>query len=163
LKPGNRLELSLKQNHQRGGVVQILLVEDNRDDEELTLLALAENHIATDIKVVRDGAEALDYLFATGQYADQKTDLPRLILLDVKLPKVSGIEVLQRVKQDKRTSRIPVVMLTSSREDPDVKRSYELGANSYIVKPVDFNQFKAAIKLLGVYWQTRNVAPRDDR
>jgi two-component system response regulator len=159
LKPGKRLELSLKQNHQRGGVVQILLVEDNRDDEELTLLALAENHLATDIKVVRDGAEALDFLFATGQYADQKTDLPRLILLDVKLPKVSGIEVLQRVKQDKRTSKIPVVMLTSSREDPDVKRSYELGANSYIVKPVDFNQFKEAIKLLGVYWQTRNVPP----
>jgi two-component system response regulator len=86
-----------------------------------------------------------------------------VILLDVKLPKVSGIEVLQRVKQDSRTSRIPVVMLTSSREDPDVKRSYELGANSYIVKPVDFNQFKEAIKLLGFYWHTLNVAPRDDR
>jgi two-component system response regulator len=143
--------------------VQILLVEDNRDDEELTLLALAENHVANDIKVVQDGAEALDYLFATGPYAGQKTDLPHLILLDVKLPKVSGIEVLQRVKQDRRTSRIPVVMLTSSREDPDVNRSYELGVNSYIVKPVDFNQFKEAIKLLGLYWQTRNVAPRDDR
>ncbi len=143
--------------------MQILLVEDNRDDEELTLLALAENHFAGDIKVVRDGAEALDYLFATRQYAGQKTDLPHLILLDVKLPKVNGLEVLQRVKQDRRTSRVPVVMLTSSREDPDVKRSYELGANSYIVKPVDFNQFKEAIKLLGFYWQTRNVAPRDDR
>jgi two-component system, response regulator len=153
----------MERNHQRSGVVQILLVEDNRDDEELTLLALAENHIANDIKVVRDGAEALDYLFATGQYAGQKTDLPHLILLDVKLPKVSGIEVLQRVKQDRRTSKIPVVMLTSSREDPDVNRSYELGVNSYIVKPVDFNQFKEAIKLLGFYWQTRNVAPRDDR
>jgi two-component system, response regulator len=153
----------MKQNHQRSEVVQILLVEDNQDDEELTLLALAENHIANDIKVVRDGAEALDYLFATGQYAGQKTDLPHLILLDVKLPKVSGIEVLQQVKQDRRTSKIPVVMLTSSREDPDVKRSYELGVNSYIVKPVDFNQFKEAIKLLGFYWQTLNVAPRDDR
>jgi two-component system, response regulator len=153
----------MERNHQRSGVVQILLVEDNRDDEELTLLALAENHIANDIKVVRDGAEALDYLFATGQYAGQKTDLPHLILLDVKLPKVSGLEVLQRVKQDRRTSKIPVVMLTSSREDPDVNRSYELGVNSYIVKPVDFNQFKEAIRLLGFYWQTRNVAPRDDR
>jgi two-component system, response regulator len=153
----------MERNHQRSGVVQILLVEDNRDDEELTLLALAENHIANDIKVVRDGAEALDYLFATGQYAGQKIDLPHLILLDVKLPKVSGLEVLQRVKQDRRTSRVPVVMLTSSREDPDVNRSYELGVNSYIVKPVDFNQFKEAIKLLGFYWQTRNVAPRDDR
>jgi two-component system, response regulator len=153
----------MKQNHQRNGVAQILLVEDNRDDEELILLALAENHIASDIKVARDGAEALDYLFATGQYAGQKTDLPHLILLDVKLPKVSGIEVLQRVKQDRRMSKIPVVMLTSSREDPDVKRSYEFGANSYIVKPVDYNQFKEAIKLLGVYWQTLNVAPRDYR
>jgi two-component system, response regulator len=153
----------MKQNYQKSRVVQILLVEDNRDDEELTLLTLAESQIANDIKVVRDGAEALDYLFATGQYAGQKTGLPHLILLDVKLPKVSGIEVLQRVKQDSRTSRIPVVMLTSSREDPDVNRSYELGVNSYIVKPVDFNQFKETIKLLGHYWQTLNVAPRDDR
>jgi two-component system, response regulator len=153
----------MERNHQNTGVAQILLVEDNRDDEELTLLTLAENHIANDIKVVRDGAEALDYLFATGQYAGQKTGLPHFILLDVKLPKVSGLEVLQRVKQDRRTSRIPVVMLTSSREDPDVNRSYELGVNSYIVKPVDFNQFKETIKLLGFYWQTLNVAPRDDR
>jgi two-component system, response regulator len=143
--------------------MQILLVEDNRDDEELTLLTLAEYHIATDIKVVRDGAEALDYLFATGQYTGQRTGLPHFILLDVKLPKVNGLEVLQRVKQDRRTSKIPVVMLTSSREDPDVNRSYELGVNSYIVKPVDFNQFKETIKLLGYYWQTLNVAPRDDR
>jgi two-component system, response regulator len=152
----------MKQNHQGSGAVQILLVEDNRDDEELTLLTLAENHIANDIKVVRDGAEALDYLFATGQYAGLRTGLPHFILLDVKLPKVNGLEVLQRVKQDRRTSKIPVVMLTSSREDPDVKRSYELGVNSYIVKPVDFYQFKETIKLLGRYWQNLNVAPRDD-
>ena len=144
-------------------MAQILLVEDNRDDEELILLTLAENQIATDVKVVRDGAEALDYLFATGQYAGQESSLPYLILLDVKLPKMSGLEVLQWIKQDQRMSRIPVVMLTSSREDPDVNRSYELGANSYIVKPVDFDQFKAAIKLVGSYWQTRNVAPKDDR
>jgi two-component system, response regulator len=153
----------MQQNYQRSGMAQILLVEDNRNDEELTLLALAESHIANDIKVVRDGAEALDYLFATGQYVDRKTGLPHFILLDVKLPKVSGIEVLQRVKQDRRTSKIPVVMLTSSREDPDVNRSYELGVNSYIVKPVDFNQFKETIGLLGFYWQTLNVGPRDDR
>ena len=144
-------------------MAQILLVEDNRDDEELILLTLAENQIATDVKVVRDGAEALDYLFAAGQYAGQKTDLPFLILLDVKLPKINGLEVLQRVRQDERTSRIPVVMLTSSREDPDVNRSYELGANSYIVKPVDFDRFKEAIRLVGVYWRTRNIAPKDDR
>ena len=153
----------MERNYQNSEAVQILLVEDNRDDEELTLLTLAENHITGGVKVVRDGAEALDYLFATGQYAGQKTDLPHLILLDVKLPKVNGIEVLQRLKQDRRTAKIPVVMLTSSREDPDVNRSYELGANSYIVKPVDFNQFKEAIKLLGFYWQALNVAPRDDR
>lgn len=144
-------------------MAQILLVEDNRDDEELILLTLTENQIATDVKVVRDGAEALDYLFAAGPYAAQKPDLPYLILLDVKLPKISGLEVLQRVRQDSRLSRIPVVMLTSSREDPDVSRSYELGANSYIVKPVDFRQFKEAIKLVGLYWQTRNIAPRNDR
>jgi two-component system, response regulator len=152
----------MQRTHQWSGPVQILLVEDNRDDEELTLLTLAENQIAHDIKVVRDGAEALDYLFATGQYAGQTTGLPHFILLDVKLPKVNGLEVLQRVKQDRRTSKIPVVMLTSSREDPDVNRSYELGVNSYVVKPIDFRQFKETIKLLGHYWQNLNVAPRDD-
>ncbi len=153
----------MKRNHQKNEAVRILLVEDNRDDEELTLLALEENHVAQDIKVVRDGAEALDYLFATGPYAGGSTRLPHFILLDVKLPKVSGIEVLQRVKQDRRTSKIPVVMLTSSREDPDVNHSYELGANSYIVKPVEFNQFKETIRLLGFYWQSLNVVPTEDR
>jgi two-component system, response regulator len=153
----------MKRNHQKSKVVRILLVEDNRDDEELTLLTLAENQIAYDIKVVRDGAEALDYVFATGQYADRPTGLPHVILLDMKLPKVSGLEVLQRIRQDSRTSKIPVVMLTSSREDPDVKHSYELGVNSYIVKPVDFDQFKEVIKLLGFYWHTLNIVPRDDR
>jgi CheY-like chemotaxis protein len=153
----------MERNYQNSEAVQILLVEDNRDDEELTLLTLAENHITGGVKVVRDGAEALDYLFATGPYAGQHAGRPRFILLDVKLPKINGLEVLQRVKQDRRTSKIPVVMLTSSREDPDVKRSYELGVNSYIVKPIDFNQFKETIKLLGVYWQNLNVVPRDDR
>jgi CheY-like chemotaxis protein len=153
----------MERNYQNSEAVQILLVEDNRDDEELTLLTLAENHITGGVKVVRDGAEALDFLFATGPYAGQHAGHPRFILLDVKLPKINGLEVLQRVKQDRRTSKIPVVMLTSSREDPDVKRSYELGVNSYIVKPIDFNQFKETIKLLGVYWQNLNVVPRDDR
>ncbi len=151
----------MKRNSHRSEAVQILLVEDNRDDEELTLLTLAENQITNEVKVVRDGAEALDYLFATGPYAGQKLGLPHFILLDVKLPKVSGIEVLERVKQDRRTSRIPVVMLSSSREDPDVNRSYELGVNSYVVKPVDFNQFKETIRLLGLYWQHLNVVPAD--
>jgi two-component system response regulator len=141
--------------------VQILLVEDNRDDEELTLLTLEENNIANDIVVVRDGVEALDYLFATGPYTGQPLNLPHLILLDVKLPKVTGIEVLERIKRNERTRKIPVVMLTSSREEPDVQRSYDLGANSYIVKPVDFDQFKKTIKQLGFYWQILNVGPGD--
>jgi two-component system, response regulator len=139
--------------------VQILLVEDNRDDEELTLLTLEEHHIVDDIKVVRDGVEALDYLFSTGSYADQNPSLPQMILLDVKLPKVNGIEVLARVKGDARTRKIPVVILTSSREEPDIQRSYELGANSYIVKPVDFDQFKDTIQRIGFYWQNLNVPP----
>lgn len=155
--------MNMERNYHTSRLAQILLVEDNRDDEELTLLTLAENHITSDVKVVRDGAEALDYLFSTGPYTGRQTGQPHFILLDVKLPKINGLEVLQRVKQDKRTSKIPVVMLTSSREDPDVKRSYELGVNSYIVKPVDFHQFKETIKLLGHYWQNLNVAPRDDR
>lgn len=139
--------------------MQILLVEDNRDDEELMLLTLEEHHIVEDVKVVRDGVEALDYLFSTGSYADQNPSLPRMILLDVKLPKVNGMEVLARVKSDARTRKIPVVILTSSREEPDIERSYELGANSYIVKPVDFDQFKDAIKRIGFYWQNLNVPP----
>ena len=140
-------------------MIQILLVEDNRDDEELTLLTLEENHIVNDVKVVRDGVEALDYLFATGSYAQENHSLPDMILLDVKLPRVNGIEVLARVKSDERTRKIPVVMLTSSREEPDIQRSYELGANSYIVKPVDFDQFKDTIKRIGFYWQNLNVPP----
>ena len=139
--------------------MQILLVEDNRDDEELTLLTLEEHHIIEDVKVVRDGVEALDYLFSTGTYAHQNLSLPQMILLDVKLPKVDGIEVLARVKSDVRTRKIPVVILTSSREEPDIQRSYELGANSYVVKPVDFDEFKDAIKRIGFYWQNLNVPP----
>jgi two-component system, response regulator len=139
--------------------VQILLVEDNRDDEELTLLTLEEHRIVDDVKVVRDGVEALDYLFSTGPYAHQTPVLPQMILLDVKLPKINGIEVLARVKGDDRTRKIPVIILTSSREGPDIERSYDLGANSYIVKPVDFDQFKDTIARVGFYWQNLNVRP----
>ncbi len=141
-------------------VVDILLVEDNPDDEELTLLTLEENNIANHIKVVRDGAEALAYIFGTGDYDDRDvTERPRLILLDLKLPKVNGIEVLERIKQDDDVCTIPVVVLTSSREEPDVARCYKLGANSYIVKPVDFDQFKQAIQQIGLYWQNLNEPP----
>jgi CheY-like chemotaxis protein len=135
-------------------------VEDNPDDEELTLLTLEENNIANQIKVVRDGAEALDYIFGAGIYEGRDlSDRPRLILLDLKLPKINGLEVLERIKGDPAVSSIPVVVLTSSREEPDVARCYELGANSYIVKPVDFDQFKRAIQQLGMYWQILNEPP----
>jgi two-component system, response regulator len=141
-------------------VVEILLVEDNCDDEELTLLTLEENHITNSVKVVRDGVEALEYLFCTGAYAGRNiTNRPKLILLDIKLPKVSGLQVLERIKSDERTRKIPVVVLTSSSEGPDIEKSYQLGANSYIVKPVDFAQFKDTIKKLGFYWQILNIPP----
>jgi two-component system response regulator len=141
--------------------VEILLVEDNPDDEELTLMTLEQHNIAHSIKVVHDGAEALDYLFGNGIYEQQTIGHPRLVLLDLKLPKRSGVEVLEHIKGDARTRKIPVVVLTSSREDPDIKRCYELGANSYVVKPVDFDQFKYTIKQLGMYWQTLNQPPVD--
>ncbi len=124
------------------GGSDILLVEDNLHDVELTVHALERHHVANRIQVVRDGAEALDYLFGTGAYAGRSPDdRPRVILLDLKLPKVDGLEVLRRVKSDPRTKTIPVVVLTSSREERDIVESYGLGANSYIVKPVDFEQF----------------------
>ncbi|MEM7802275.1 MAG: response regulator [Chloroflexota bacterium] len=138
-------------------VVEILLVEDNQDDEELTLLTISENNIANEIFVVRDGEEAIDYLFATGKYAGrEKNNRPKLILLDLKLPKLNGIEVLERIKSDESLKRVPVVILTSSREEPDIEQCYQLGANSYIVKPVDFEQFKNSIKQLGMYWLILN-------
>lgn len=151
----------MQSNNLKRQPVQILLVEDNRDDEELTLLTLHENHISNEVTVVRDGAEALDYLFGTGEYAAAQRKLPHLILLDIKLPKVNGLEVLERVKLNERTRRIPVVILTSSREEPDIQHSYNLGANSYIVKPVDFHQFKETIRQLGFYWQILNVLPEE--
>jgi two-component system, response regulator len=137
----------------------ILLVEDNPDDVELTLRALKKNNIANEVVVARDGEEALEYLAATGRYAGRTVaDLPQVILLDLKLPKVTGLEVLRIVRADPRTRLLPVVILTSSSEEPDIITSYQLGANSYIRKPVDFNQFLEAVRQLGLYWLVLNQA-----
>ena len=139
---------------------EILLVEDNPDDVELTLHAFRRNNLSNQINVVRDGAEALEYLFCTGAYAERHIDGgPRVILLDPKLPKVDGIEVLRRIKGDPRTRMIPVVVLTSSREDRDIVETYKLGVNSYIVKPVNFEQFTEAVRQLGLYWMLLNQPP----
>jgi two-component system, response regulator len=138
----------------------LLLVEDNPDDEELTLVALKENNIGNPVTVVRDGAEALDYLFGDNRNeADRANPLPVVILLDLKLPKVSGMEVLRRLRADERTKCIPVVVLTSSKEEEDRIQSYSLGANSYVRKPVDFGQFVEAVKQLGLYWLVLNEPP----
>lgn len=135
----------------------ILLVEDNPDDEKLSVRALKKNNVMNPLVVVRDGAEALDYLFATGVHASRDPGaLPGVILLDLKLPKVDGLEVLRRLRADERTRRLPVVVLTSSKEEPDLISSYNLGANSYIRKPVDFNQFIEAVRQLGMYWLVLN-------
>lgn len=140
--------------------IEILLVEDNPNDEELTLYALKKVNITNYIQVVRDGTEALEYLFCTGSYANrQVNDPPKLVLLDLKLPKVDGLEVLKRIKSDERTRTIPVVVLTSSQEESDIVESYQLGVNSYIVKPVDFEQFVEAVRQLGLYWALLNKAP----
>jgi two-component system, response regulator len=138
----------------------ILLVEDNSDDEALTLRALKKNNIGNRVVVVRDGAEALDFLFCTGTYADRDPrDKPQVILLDLKLPKVDGMEVLRRIRADASTRTLPVVVLTSSKEEQDVINSYLMGVNSYVRKPVDFIQFVEAIRQLGLYWLVLNEAP----
>jgi two-component system, response regulator len=143
------------------GSVDILMVEDNPNDEELTLHALRHYHLANKIDVVRDGQEALEYIFCSGRYATRHIeDRPSVILLDIKLPLVDGLEVLRRIKQDPRTRTIPVVMLTSSREERDMIESYRLGVNSYIVKPVDFDQFKESARSLGMYWLLLNRPPK---
>jgi len=141
--------------------VEILLVEDNPNDVELTLHAFKKNNLSNRIQVARDGAEALEFLFCSGAYAQRSPHTgPKVILLDLKLPKVDGLEVLRKVKGDPRTRTIPVVVLTSSREERDIVESYQLGVNSYIVKPVDFAQFTEAVRQLGLYWMLLNEPPR---
>ena len=138
----------------------ILLVEDNPDDEVLTLHALKKNKIGNKVYVARDGAEALDFLFCQNQYADRDPrDLPQLILLDIKLPKVDGLEVLRRIREDERISLLPVVILTSSKEQQDLVVAYRNRANSYMRKPVDFTQFAEAVQQLGLYWLVLNQPP----
>ncbi|MDO8843672.1 MAG: response regulator [Methylicorpusculum sp.] len=138
----------------------ILLVEDNPDDEALTLRALRKNNILNDVVVARDGVEALDYLFGTGAYSDRNIDIqPQVVLLDLKLPKLDGLEVLKRIRSDPRTQLQPVVILTTSSEDRDILSSYQLGANSFIRKPVDFQQFMEAVRQLGLYWLVVNTPP----
>jgi two-component system response regulator len=138
----------------------ILLVEDNPDDEALTLRALRKNNILNEVVVARDGAEALDYLFAMSKYAGRGiTDWPAVVLLDLKLPKVSGLEVLKKIRSDERTRAMPVVILTSSKEEQDVTESYNLGVNSYVRKPVDFAKFVEAVKQIGLYWLLLNEPP----
>jgi CheY-like chemotaxis protein len=138
---------------------RILLVEDDPNDVELTLTALEEYHLANEVVVARDGAEALDYLYRRGAYAERSNGSPAVLLLDLKLPKVDGLEVLQQIKRDEKLKIIPVVVLTSSREERDMVASYRLGVNAYVVKPVDFHEFVNAIKELGVFWAIVNEPP----
>lgn len=138
----------------------ILLVEDNPDDEALTLRALKKNNIGNRVVIVRDGAEALDFLFCTGTYADRDPhEMPEVTLLDLKLPRLDGLEVLRRIRAHERTRMLPVVILTSSNEEQDLIESYKSGANSYVRKPVDFNQFVEAVRQLGLYWLVLNEPP----
>lgn len=138
----------------------ILLVEDNPDDEALTLRALKKNNITNEVVVARDGAEALDFIFGTNKYSGRDIrDWPSVVLLDLKLPKVNGLEVLKKIRSDERTHGIPVVILTSSKEEQDVAEGYGLGVNSYVRKPVDFNQFLDAVKNIGLYWLLLNEPP----
>ena len=134
-------------------VVEVLLVEDNPRDAELTIRALKKKNLANSLHHVEDGVEALDFLFARGRYSDRNTnDTPKVVLLDLKLPRIDGLEVLTAIKADERTQSIPVVIITSSAEDPDVKKAYQLGANSYVIKPVQFDAFMEAMVRVGIYW-----------
>ncbi len=140
--------------------VEILLVEDNPNDVKLAMHAFRTHNVANLVHVARDGAEALEYVFCTGRYADRKIEnRPRIVLLDLKLPMIDGIEVLRRVKADPRTRSVPIVVMTSSNEERDIVETYDLGVNSYIVKPVDFEQFTEVVRQLGYYWLVLNQAP----
>ncbi|HEY9486835.1 MAG TPA: response regulator [Chryseosolibacter sp.] len=142
--------------------VEILLVEDNMSDAELAVRALRKKNLANNLVHLKNGAEALDFIFARGAYSERAMEqFPKVILLDLKMPKVNGIEVLQKIREDKRTRKIPVVVLTSSNEDPDIDACYELGVNSYIVKPVEFDNFSKAISELGFYWLLLNQVPHN--
>jgi CheY-like chemotaxis protein len=145
-------------------IVELLIVEDNEEDLEMTLRALRNANLGNHIHVANDGVEAMEFIFCEGEHAARKlTDGPKMILLDLKLPKIDGLEVLQRIKADPRTKGIPVVMLTSSKEQIDVIRSYDLGVNSYIVKPVNFEGFAEAVRNLGFYWMLLNQPPKIER
>ena len=141
--------------------IEILLVEDNINDAELTIRELKKHHLANNLYHVKDGEEALEFILATGRYEGIRSidNPPKVVLLDIQMPKINGIDVLQKIKSDKRTKATPVVMLTSSKEDPDIHKCYHLGANSYIVKPVNFEGFAESIKNLGFYWLLLNQAP----
>lgn len=141
--------------------IEILLIEDNMNDAELTIRALKKNNLTNKLVHLKDGAEAIDFIFAEGNYSGRKVEnIPKVILLDLKMPKVSGIEVLKKIKADERTKKIPVVILTSSKEDPDIQECYRLGVNSYVVKPVQFEEFVKSVSELGLYWMILNQAPQ---
>ena len=141
---------------------KILLAEDNANDLELTLAALQQHHLANEVVALRDGAEVLDYLYCRGAFAGRDDALPAFLLLDLKMPKVDGLEVLRVIKEDPKLRMIPVVMLTSSREESDLVRSYKLGVNAYVVKPVDFTEFMDAVRQIGAFWAVVNEAPPPD-
>lgn len=141
--------------------IEILLVEDNMSDAELTIRALKKNNLANKLMHVKDGEEALEFIYSTGKYVNNVTDHAlKVILLDLKMPKVNGLQVLERIRSDEKTKNIPVVILTSSKEDPDIKKCYEFGVNSYVVKPVQFEEFIKAVSEVGLYWMIINQAPK---
>ena len=142
---------------------KILLAEDNANDLELTLAALQQHHLANEVVALRDGAEVLDYLYRRGAFAGRDDALPAFVLLDLKMPKVDGLQVLRAIKEDPQLRMIPVVMLTSSREESDLVRSYQLGVNAYVVKPVDFTEFMEAVRQIGAFWAVVNEAPPTDQ
>lgn len=140
--------------------IEVLLVEDNETDAELTIRALKKKNLANNLVWVKDGEEALEFVFASGRYFEREIqDLPKLVLLDLRMPKIDGMEVIRRIKTDERTNKIPIVVLTSSKEDKDIVESYNLGVNSYVSKPVEFEEFTDAVSTLGLYWMLLNKSP----